>query len=93
MAGHRAGAASRRGHTPVRPNWLRAGVNRVKQARGRESHLGAELGEAWRSLQRARWSGTWARVFSGVWRRGQSAREGRDARNEAGGECGALAGL
>jgi hypothetical protein len=34
MAGHRADAASRRGHTPARPNWLRAGANRVKQTRG-----------------------------------------------------------
>jgi hypothetical protein len=46
MAGHRAGAASRRGHTPARPNWLKVGANKVKQARGRESHLGAELREA-----------------------------------------------
>jgi hypothetical protein len=33
MAGHHAGATSKRGHT-ARPNWLRAGANRVKQARG-----------------------------------------------------------
>jgi hypothetical protein len=57
------------------------------------SHLGAELREAWRSLQRAGWSGTQARVSGGCWRRGQSAREGEAARNEAGGERGALAGL
>jgi hypothetical protein len=65
MAGHRAGAASRRGHTPTRPNWLKAGANKVKQAWGRESHLGAELGEAWRGLRRAGWSGTRARVSGG----------------------------
>jgi hypothetical protein len=41
LAGHRAGAASKRGRTPARPNWLKAGANRVKQARGRVSHLGA----------------------------------------------------
>jgi hypothetical protein len=74
MAGHHAGAASRRDHTPARPNWLRAGANRVKQARGQESHLGAELREAWRGLRRAGWSGTRARVSGGGWRRGQSAR-------------------
>jgi hypothetical protein len=47
------------------------------------SHLGAELGEAWRGLRRARWSGTRARVSGGIWRRGQSAREGDAVRNEA----------
>jgi hypothetical protein len=96
MAGHRAGATSRGSHTPARPNWLKADANKVKQARGRESHLGAELGEAWRSLRRAGWSGTRARVSGGCWRRGQSAREGGAARNEAGGGGGrarALAGL
>jgi hypothetical protein len=51
MAGHRAGSTSRRGHTPARPNWLKADANKVKQARGRKSHLGAELGEAWRGLR------------------------------------------
>jgi hypothetical protein len=40
MAGHRAGAASRRDRTPARPNWLKADTNKVKQARGRECHLG-----------------------------------------------------
>jgi hypothetical protein len=44
MAGHRAGAASRRGHTPARPNWLRAGANRVKQARGESLTLGRSSG-------------------------------------------------
>jgi hypothetical protein len=51
MAEHRAGAAIRRGRTPAKPNWLKADANKVKQARGRESHLGAELGEAWRGLR------------------------------------------
>jgi hypothetical protein len=50
MARHHAGAASRHVRTPVRPNWLKADVNKVKQAWGRESHLGAELEEAWRGL-------------------------------------------
>jgi hypothetical protein len=54
MAGHRVGAASKRGRTLARPNWLRAGANRVKQARGRVSHLRAELGVAWRGLRQAR---------------------------------------
>jgi hypothetical protein len=34
MAGHRASAARKRGRTPARPNWLRAGMNRAKRARG-----------------------------------------------------------
>jgi hypothetical protein len=34
LAGHSAGAASKRSHTPARPNWLQVGVNRGKQARG-----------------------------------------------------------
>jgi hypothetical protein len=34
MARHRAGAASRRGRTPTRPNWLKAYAHKVKQARG-----------------------------------------------------------
>jgi hypothetical protein len=50
MAGHRAGAASKRGHTLARPNWLKAGANRVKQARGQVSHLRSELGVPWRGL-------------------------------------------
>jgi hypothetical protein len=54
------------------------------------SHLGAELGEAWRGLRRAGRSGTRARVSGGVWRRVQSAREGRAARNEAGASAGHL---
>jgi hypothetical protein len=48
------------------------------------SHLGAELGVAWRGLQRARWLGRRAWVSSEVWRREQSAREGGAVRNEAG---------
>jgi hypothetical protein len=57
------------------------------------SHLGAELGEAWRGLRRARWSGTRAGVSGSVWRRGQSAGEGDAVRNEAGERVRALAGL
>jgi hypothetical protein len=53
LAGHRAGAASKRDCTPARPNWLQVGVNRGKQARGWMSHLRAELGVAWRGLRRA----------------------------------------
>jgi hypothetical protein len=37
LAGHRVGAASKRGHTPARPNWLRVGVNKENQARERTS--------------------------------------------------------
>jgi hypothetical protein len=57
------------------------------------SHLGAELGEAWRGLRRAGWPGTRARVSSGGWRRGQSTREGEGVRNKVRGVRGALAGL
>jgi hypothetical protein len=32
LAGHRADAASKRGRTPARPNWLKAGANRKNQA-------------------------------------------------------------
>jgi hypothetical protein len=46
-AGRRVGATSKCGHKPVRQNWLKAGANRKNQARGRVSHLGAELGVAW----------------------------------------------
>jgi hypothetical protein len=53
LAGHRAGAASKRDRTPVRPNWLQAGVNRENQAREGMSHLGAELGVTWRGFRRA----------------------------------------
>jgi hypothetical protein len=48
------------------------------------SHLGAELGVSWCGLRRARWPEKRARVSGGVWRRGQSAREGGAVRNEAG---------
>jgi hypothetical protein len=34
LAGHRAGAVSKHGRTPARPNWLKAGANRVKEAWG-----------------------------------------------------------
>jgi hypothetical protein len=57
------------------------------------SHLGAELGEAWSGLRRARWSGMRAWVSGGIWRRRQSAREGEGVRNEVRGVRGAHAGL
>jgi hypothetical protein len=44
MAGHHAGAASKRGHTSARPNWLKAGANKVKQARGRSLTSGQNSG-------------------------------------------------
>jgi hypothetical protein len=62
-------------------------------ARGRVSHLGAELGEAWHGLRRAGWPETRARVSGGGWRRGQSAREGDGVRNEVRGVHGAPTGL
>jgi hypothetical protein len=65
LAGHRAGAASKHDHTPARPNWLKAGANRVKQAWGRVSHLGAELGVAWCGLQASYMTGE---EGAGLWR-------------------------
>jgi hypothetical protein len=76
LAGHRAGAASKRGRTPARPNWLKAGANRKNQARGQVSHLGTELGVAWHGLRRARRPARRARVSGEAERSGQSAREG-----------------
>jgi hypothetical protein len=75
LAGHRAGAASKRGRTPTRPKWLKAGANRENQARERMSHLEAELEVAWRGLRRARRPARRARVSGEAERRGQSARE------------------
>jgi hypothetical protein len=74
-------------------NWTNTWHNKGNWARGRVSHLEAELGEALSGLWRARWPGTRARVSGGGWRRGQSAREGEAARNEVRGVRGALAGL
>jgi hypothetical protein len=76
LAGHRAGAASKHDRTSARPNWLKAGENRKNEARGRVSHLGTELGVAWRGLRRARRPARRARVSGEAERRGQSAREG-----------------
>jgi hypothetical protein len=72
---------------------MNTGHNKGNWARGRVSHLGAELGEAGRGLRRAGWPGTRARVSGGGWRRGQSVREGEVARNEVRGVRGTLAGL
>jgi hypothetical protein len=72
---------------------MNTGHHKGNWAQGRVSHLKAELVEAWRGLRRARRPGTRARVSDGVWQRGQSAREGEGVRNEARGECEALAGL
>jgi hypothetical protein len=57
-----------------RRNWPSPGHNKGNWAWGWVSHLGAELGEAWSGLRRARWPGTRARVSGGGWWRGQSAR-------------------
>jgi hypothetical protein len=72
---------------------MNTGRNKGNWARGRVSHLGLKLGEAWRGHRRVGWLGTQARVYGGSWRRGQSAREGEAARNEVRGVCGALARL
>jgi hypothetical protein len=92
-AGHRASTADPAVEHRRRRNWTNTWHNKGNWARGRVSHLGAELGEAWRGLRRARWPGTRARVFGDGWRRGQSAREGEATRNEVRGVCEALAGL
>jgi hypothetical protein len=52
-------------------------VNREKQAQEQMSHLGAELGVAWRAFRRARVSGE-------VVRHGQSARESEAMRTGTG---------
>jgi hypothetical protein len=44
------GAASKRGRTPARPNWLRSDTDKENQARERVSHHGTELGVAWRGF-------------------------------------------
>jgi hypothetical protein len=85
LAGHHAGAASKRGRTQARPNWLQVGANRENQTRERMSHLGAELGVAWRGLRRSRRSARRARVSGKAERRGQSARLCEMGR---GSECG-----
>jgi hypothetical protein len=91
--GHRASTVDRRGRALAKAKLPSIGRNRGNWARGRVSHLGAELGEAWSNLRRARWPGTRAWVSDGGWQRGQSAREGEAVRNEARGVRGALVGL
>jgi hypothetical protein len=82
-AGHHASTADRRGRAPAMPKLAEHRARLGKLSTGKVSHLGAELREAWRGLRRARCSGTRARVSGGIWRRGQSAREGGAVRNEA----------
>jgi hypothetical protein len=53
-----------------RRNWKNIEHNKGNWARGRVSHLGAELGEAWSNLRQAGWPGTRTRVSGGGWRRG-----------------------
>jgi hypothetical protein len=84
LAGHRAGAVSKRGRKPARTNWLQMGANRENQAHERMSHLGAELGVAWRGLRRARRPARRARVSGEAERRGQSARESKAMQNGMG---------
>jgi hypothetical protein len=72
---------------------MNSGHNKGNWARGRVSHLGAELEEAWRDLWQAGWSGTRAWVSGGGWQRGQSAREGKGVRNEVRGVRTAPVGL
>jgi hypothetical protein len=74
LAGHHAGAARKHDHTQARPNWLQVGANRENQTREWMSHLGAELGVAWRGLPRSRRSARRARVSGKAAWRGQSAR-------------------
>jgi hypothetical protein len=48
-----------------RRNWTNTGRNKGNWARGRVSHLGAELGEAWSGLRQAGWPKMRARVSGG----------------------------
>jgi hypothetical protein len=84
LAGHRVGTASKRGRTPARPNWLQVGTKRENQAQEQMSRLGAELGFAWRGLQRARRPVRRAWVSGEVERHGQSARESEVVQNGTG---------
>jgi hypothetical protein len=65
LAGHHASTADRRGQTSARVKLDEQVHNKGNWAQGRVSHLGAELGEAWRGLRRAGWPGTRARVSGG----------------------------
>jgi hypothetical protein len=51
-AGHCASTVDRHGRAPAK-NWTNKGLNKGNWARGRVSHLGADLGEAGRGLRRA----------------------------------------
>jgi hypothetical protein len=72
LAGHRGDAADRHGRAPAMPKFAehRAKLGKLSTGKGVSPRGGAR--------------GGLARVSGGVWRRGQSAREGRALRNEAG---------
>jgi hypothetical protein len=57
-----------------RRNWMNIGRNKGNWARGRVSHLEAELGKAWRGPRRAGWPGMRARVSGGESRARERAR-------------------
>jgi hypothetical protein len=48
---HHASTADRRGRAPAKAKLANTGHNKGNWARGRVSHLGAELGEAWSGLR------------------------------------------
>jgi hypothetical protein len=84
LASHRAGAVDRHGRAPAMPKLAehRAKSRKLGTRKGVSPRGGARV--AWRGLWRAGWPGTRTRVSGGVWRRGQSAREGEAVQNEAG---------
>jgi hypothetical protein len=92
-AGHHASRWTAAVEHRRKQNWTNTGRNKGNWARGRVYHLGAELGEAWRGLQGAGWSGTRAWISGGVWRQEQSVREDEDVKNEARGVRGGQEGL
>jgi hypothetical protein len=75
LAEHRVGTASKHGHTPARPNCLKAGVNRVKQARGGCLTSGRSSGSLGVASGELDDRGRRTRVSGEVGRRGQSASE------------------
>jgi hypothetical protein len=94
-AGHRASMAECRGRALAMPKLAKHRARLGKLSTGKGV---APRGGAWGGLAHssASWmAGERARVYGGVWWRGQSAREGKAVRNEAGGggKCGAQAGV